>query len=256
MLYRSTLTMDIQSYLENRKKILAEMPKYRELCHRCTQPQFSCYCKHIQRFDSHIDFVILIHPVEARRRIATGRMSYLSLENSFLITGQDYSKNKQVNDLLKDPSRHCVMLYPGVKSTNLSLLSGNERKSLFPIDKRLTIFVVDGTWATARRTVRQSVNLNSLPRICFSPEKPSTFRVRKQPNPACYSTIEAIHQTIELVGESQGFDIQGRDHDKLLHVFDKMVELQLEFIKISESKPGALRYRRDRKWRPTEEVSV
>lgn len=239
--------MDVQHYLEHRQKISEEAPKYRELCPACIQPKFGCYCKYIQRFDAQIDFVILIHPVEVRRRIATGRMSYLSLENSRLIMGQDYSGSKPVNDLIADPARHCVILYPGMQSKNLTPMSQGERSGLFPQGRKLTIFVIDGTWATARRTVRQSQNLNVLPRICFSPEKPSNFRVRKQPNPACYSTIEAIHHTIELVGSSQGFDATMREHDKLLYVFDKMVELQLEFIKISEGKPGALRYRRDRR---------
>jgi DTW domain-containing protein YfiP len=236
--------VDVQHYLKQRQKISEEAPKYRELCQTCLQPEFGCYCKHVQRFDSHIDFMILIHPVEARRRIATGRMSFLTLKNSRLILGQDYSASKQVNDLIADPARHCVILYPGIRSKNLTPMSQAERSGLFPQGKKLTIFVIDGTWATARRTVRQSQNLNILPRICFSPEKPSTFRVRKQPHSACYSTIEAIHHTIELVGDSQGFNTTTREHDKLIHVFDKMVELQLEFIKISEGKPGALRYRR------------
>lgn len=239
--------MDVQRYLERRQQINEQKPKYRELCTVCIQPKFSCYCEHIRSFDAKIDFVVLIHPIEVHRRIATGRMSHLTLQNSHLIMGQDYSENFQVNALLEDPSRHCVMLYPGRNSQNLTPLSEPERSRLFPQGKKLTVFVIDGTWATARRTVRQSKNLQALPRICFSPEKPSSFRVRKQPHAACYSTIEAIHHTIELVGQSQGFDTSSREHDKLLYVFDKMVERQLEFIKLSEGKPGALRYRRDRK---------
>lgn len=238
--------MDIQRYQEQRQKQEEQAPQYRELCISCIQPAFSCYCSHVQRFDPQIKFIILIHPLEARRRIATGRMSSLCLENSHLIMGQDYSKNDQVNQILSDPKNHCVILYPGNRSKNLTPMTEAERAGLFPKDKKLTIFVVDGTWATARRTVRQSQNLTNLPRICFSPEKPSSFRVRKQPNPACYSTIEAIHHTIELVGDSQGFNVGTRGHDKLLYVFDKMVELQLEFIRISEGKPNTLRYRRDR----------
>jgi DTW domain-containing protein YfiP len=242
--------VDVQRYREQRQKWTEEQPKYRELCTTCLQPRFGCYCRHVQRFDPLIDFVILIHPVEMHRRIATGRMSHLSLENSKLILGQDYSQNAEVNALLADPARHPVILYPGRQSKNITPLSVPERTALFPQDKRLTIFVIDGTWATARRTMRQSQNLTNLPRICFSPEKPSTFRVRKQPAPACVSTIEAIHHSIELLGDARGFKTADREHDKLLHVFDKMVELQLDFIRISELKPDALRYRRNRKHVP------
>lgn len=239
--------MDVQGYRELRHKMLEQVPTFRELCPTCLQPKFGCYCKYIRRFYPEIDFVILIHPIEVRRRIATGRMAHLILENSKLISGQDYSRNDEVNCLIADSDRHCVILYPGIHSKNLSLLSPDDRYALFPPSKKLTLFVVDGTWATARRTMHQSENLKELPKVCFSPQSPSTFRVRKQPNSICYSTIEAIHHTVDLIGESQGFDTSKRTQDNLLEVFNKMVELQLDFIKFSEAKPGALRYRRNEK---------
>lgn len=128
---------------------------------------------------------------------------------------------------------HSVILYPGPTSKNLTTMSDSEKETLFPKNKQLRIFVIDGTWATARKMTRQSENLKKLPRICFTPLNPSNFRVRKQPKVDCYSTIEAIHHTIELLGESQNFNVQERTHDKLLHVFDYMVERQLHFVKES-----------------------
>ena len=94
--------------------------------------------------------------------------------------------------------------------------------------------------------MRQSQNLLNLPRICFSPEKPSNFRVRKQPHASCYSTLEAIHHTIELIGAAKGFDVASRKHDRLLHVFDSMVELQLDFIRKADQIDDPKRYRRPR----------
>ena len=236
--------MDVESYLEKRRKLESEKRQYRDLCIRCLQPSFGCYCAHVQRFDSKIDFVVLIHPIEVKRRIATGRMASLTLENSHLITGQDYTHDVGVNSILTDPNRHPVILYPGRLSHNISPLSRDEKIGLFPEGKKLTIFVIDGTWHTARKTMHHSQNLKKVPRICFSPEKPSNFRVRKQPHPACVSTIEAIHHTIELIGDTQGFDTASREHDKLTYVFDKMVELQLHFIKQSEGNANNIRYRR------------
>lgn len=236
--------MNLQDYLEQRKKQAESAQTYRELCTACIQPKFSCYCHRIERFDPQIDFVILIHPIEVRRRIATGRMSFLCMENSFLIRGQDYSQDDQVNQILNDKNRQCVILYPGRNSTNLTELAPTDRSSLFDPTKKLTIFVIDGTWLTAKKMMRQSQNLTTLPRICFNPEKPSNFRVRKQPHAACYSTLEAIHHTIELVGESQGFPVESRTHDRLLSVFDSMVELQLSFIRKADAENNPKRYRR------------
>ncbi len=222
---------NLQDYLENRQRLQQSKPVYRKICITCNSPEFSCYCEAIQTFDPKIQFVVLIHPIEYFRRIASGRMSHLVLQGSHLIKGQDYSFDEKVNQILQDPQNHCMILYPGIRSTNMSTMSDNNRAELFPKKKKITVFVIDGTWATARKTVRQSTNLQNLQRICFSPLAPSNFRVRKQPAAHCVSTIEAIHQTIELMGPHCGFETASREHDRLLNAFDYMVERQLEFVK-------------------------
>ncbi|MCC6137649.1 MAG: DTW domain-containing protein [Bdellovibrionaceae bacterium] len=237
--------MNIAAYKLKREQLLLQEPKYRSLCAVCVQPDFSCYCSYVLPFDPKINFAVLIHPIEVKRRIATGRMSHLCLKDSYLIQGQDYTKNSTVNNLIDDTEYNSVILYPGPKSKNISTISELEKEDLFPKNKKLRIFVIDGTWATARKMTRQSENLKTLPRICFSPSRPSNFRVRKQPKPNCYSTIEAIHHTIELIGDSQDFDVRSRVHDRLLNVFNFMVERQLHFIKESQINNRASTYRRE-----------
>lgn len=219
--------MDVATYQRQRLERESLQPRYREICKQCLQPDFSCYCQWVSSFDPQIDFVILIHPLEVQRRIATGRMAHLCLHNSVLLMGHDYSENALVNEIIADPIRHCVMLYPGRLSKNISSYSVSQRHALFPADKKLTLFVIDGTWATARKMVRLSDNLRDLPRICFTPPGPSNFRVRKQPRPECYSTIEAIHHTIDLL-QIPSADTERRAHDGLLFVFDRMVDTQIE----------------------------
>jgi len=221
--------LDIETYRLRKFERESAVPRSREMCLTCRQPAFGCYCEAVRRFDPGLRFVILIHPIEVKRRIASGRMSHLCLERSELIEGKDYSLNKRVNEIVSDPSLQPFILYPGPQAANLSRLSVGERTSLFDPNRELVIFVIDGTWATARKMMR-SENLRSLPRLCFSPEKPSMFRVRKQPAPGCVSTIEAIHQTIDLLGEAVGLDVTNRRHDALLDVFETMVERQLRFV--------------------------
>lgn len=230
-----------------REELLNSAPQVRTICMTCMQPNFSCYCEHIQRFDPKIKFVILIHPIEVRRRIATGRMSHLILENSEFVAGQDYTHNAKVNQILKNPKTQPFILYPGRQSLDISNVACEKNEDfIFNSDQIPTLFVIDGTWATARKTMRLSENLKSVPRICFTPPGPSRFRVRKQPAENCYSTIEAIHHSIELLGHKVNFDIKSRQHDKLLYVFDKMVERQIEYIQKSFDDPKTTSYRRPR----------
>ena len=236
--------VNIEEYRKRRQEYFDQLNARREQCFSCFQPGFSCYCEHIKRFDPEMKFVILIHPIERRRRIATGRMTHLCLKNSDLIIGEDYTSDAKVNAILEDDQYHPVMLYPGVGSTDISLMPSSERPAIFPAGKKLAVFVIDGTWNTARKMVR-SENLRGLQRICFTPSAPSSFRVRKQPKEGCVSTIEAVHETVELLGEPYGFDVSSRKHDNLLFVFDQLVENQLKFItEVKSSRQAASRVAR------------
>lgn len=220
--------MDLENYHSRRQVLQNQEKKYRELCLNCRQPESGCYCEHVHAFDPKIKFMILIHPLEVKRRIATGRMSSLCLTGSELIRGTEYSQDTQVNGVLDNPNHHCVVLYPGQSSVNLTHATSEARLELTPANKKLVIFVIDGTWSTAGKMIRRSPNLMALPRICFTPPGPSQFRIRRQPALECYSTIEAIHHTIELVGSSVGFDVESREHDNLMYVFNKMIEKHLQ----------------------------
>ena len=232
--------MNVEAYLEMKARLRREeLSRGRNLCFTCLQPPYGCYCRDVRPFDPKIDFIVLIHPLEARRRIATGRMSHLCLTGSRLFRGEDFSDSAAIDGIVADPRRACAVLYPGPDALDLGAIGESDRAAIAPAEKRLTIFVLDGTWWTARKMVR-SANLKRLPKIAFTPRRPSRFRIRKQPSRDCLSTIEAIHWTIELLGPSRGFDSGSRAHDELLRTFDGMVERQLHCInKIGSNRHSA-----------------
>jgi DTW domain-containing protein len=238
--------LNLQTYQEQRTQQQQLDPKWRELCLRCFQPQFSCYCEHLKPFNPNIEFVILIHPIEFKRRIATGRMSHLTLVGSHLLVGQDFSKCTKVSELIGDGTKQCFILYPSKEASDLSVLSSSQKDELFASEKKTVIFVIDGTWHTARKTMRQTDSFSKLPKICFTPRSPSNFRVRKQPKPHCYSTVEAIHEVIDLMGNAVDFDVSTRLHDGLLFTFEKIVERQLN---VMSQHPSSLRRSRKRQYR-------
>lgn len=229
---------------------MGQLPKYRSLCARCLQPEFGCYCGLVRPFDPGIKVVILMHPIEAKRRIATGRMAHLCLENSELIVGQDYTLNKKVNSLIALPDSYPIVLYPGKSALNLNLIPASETRAIWPRDKKLMLLVIDGTWATARKTMHLSQNLKNLPRISFTPELPSQFRVRKQPAPHCYSTIEAVHFILNRLNMCFAAQNSSRSHDHLLEVFQAMVQRQLDFIEDFRLHPRPGSYRKPLSLKP------
>tara|TARA_R110000868_G_scaffold117600_11_gene312372 strand:+ start:34211 stop:34891 length:681 start_codon:yes stop_codon:yes gene_type:complete len=217
---------NLQDYLLHKEQLKAQEFIPRENCGVCGFSKRTCYCHKIKSFDPKVTFAILIHRLEIERKIATGTMSHLILQNSYLLPGCDYSNDETLNRLIDNPENHCVVLYPGKNSLNLSKLSNDQKESIVPRDKQLVVIVVDGTWSTARHTMRLSQNLKHLPRISFDTSV-SNFRIRKQPSIECCASIEAIHKTIELLGKTQGYDLDSRAHDNLLEVFNFMVETQI-----------------------------
>ena len=155
-------------------------------------------------------------------------MTSLCLLNSELIEGSDFSQDTRINHLINDPLYDCKVLYPSEDAAYIDRLDDNEREGLFAKGKIPLIFIIDGTWHTAKSTLGLSKNLQSLPFICFCPERPSRFRVRLQPHENCYSTIEAVHRMLEIFdGEDP---TSNRAYDNLLEVFDFMVERQLSYV--------------------------
>jgi DTW domain-containing protein YfiP len=136
--------------------------------------------------------------------------------------------------MIRDPDLFSVVLYPGLGATNLSMLPGPQRAALVPTGKKLNVFVLDGTWKTAGKMIRLSRNLQVLPLVRFVPPTRSAFRIRRQPHPDCYSTIEAIHHVIDLFGPTENeSSAKPRPHDNLLAVFGAAVNRQLHYTDCS-----------------------
>lgn len=221
--------MNLQTYLNNKKSLELATPLRRPFCVRCRQAQVVCDCASLKPFDPGIQFVILIHPDEARRRIATGRLTHHMLEGSLMIEGESFEGVASVERLIADSSRRAYVLYPGATSINVSALAELSRREVLSDDRGLTVFVIDGTWRTAKKMLRLSPALGRLPRVSFDLKARSRFQIRKQPADYCLSTLEAVHHLIELLGLSYGFDIATRQHDHMLEVFDAMVARQIDY---------------------------
>lgn len=207
--------------------------QYRAMCWLCRQPEVGCYCHLVEPFDPGCDFVILIHPRESRRRIATGRMAHRLLKHSHLLEGEIFDDHPELTRLLSDPQRKNFVLYPDEKAIDLESCSDEELRPFSDSKQRPTIFLIDGTWATARKTMRSSYQLSNLVRVKFTPQVRSRFQaVRKQPAPECVSTIEAIHEFLERLNsreQTRQALLRGREHDRLLQTFSFMVRRQEQF---------------------------
>jgi len=196
------------------------MQEGRAFCLRCRRVESLCFCDEIRPVSTRLDWVIAQHPRERKRTVGTARIAHLGLKSSQILCDFDLEGDPRVGALLDDRTRSCVVLYPGVDALDLSALSMKERSE--KLNTQLTVFVIDGTWATARVLLARNPRIAALPRISFNSQSPSEYGFRRQPNEQCLSTVEAVCRLIELMEPEV-------DPSPLMQVFRKMVKGQLQY---------------------------
>lgn len=219
--------MDLQQYLEKKKEQQRELAalenERRYYCYKCHRPSKYCLCEHVVPFDTDIRFVILMHPMEARReRVGTGRITDACMSNCEIIVGVNFTEDNKVNELIDNPAYYPMVMYPGDSAINISEgdFSYSDIGGRTPL-----VFVIDGTWPCAKKMMTQSENLHNIPRICFTPKVQSQFDIKHQPHEMCLSTIEAVHFFLSE-WERQGLQKFDRKHNVLVDIFKVLVDFQ------------------------------
>lgn len=201
----------------------SELPTFRELCLRCRRPKAVCWCGAVTTVPSTTRVVFIQHPRESKVPISTCRMAHLSLPNSELHVGLGAVGDARLETLCAEAGT--AVLFPSEGAADVRTLDAPPR----------TLIVVDGTWSNAKKVVEKCPLLSKLPRLAFTPDKPGNYRIRKEPEAHCLSTIEAVASVLEHLEHAPG------RFTPMLSAFDAMVERQLEYI---EQNGNASRHKR------------
>ena len=199
--------------------------KPRSVCPRCARPSVVCYCAHLSALPTRTKVLVLQHPRERDKPIGTARMAALCLPSAEIAVGVSFEDDPAVRAALTDPERPAVLLYPSADASDAVQA---------PPAGPVTLVVLDGTWAHAKKLLSKNPFLHALPRYAFTPPRPSEYRIRKEPHSDYVSTIEALCYTLgALEGEPERFEA-------LLRPFRAMVETQLDYTR----RIGSARHRK------------
>lgn len=204
----------------------------REKCYRCFRPVSSCMCKYISPIKTKTKFIILMHTHEFKKiKNGTGHFTHLSLENSELYIDVNFANHKRVNELIKNENNNAYVLYPSDESIvlNNTKLSKNAKQNV--------IFLIDATWSVAKKLLRDSPNLQKLPKISFEHTKNSEFKIKEQPMDLCLSTMESTLCVLELLNKNEDENLSSNELDGFLEPFKKMVEYQLKCTTLENRSP-------------------
>lgn len=205
----------------------------REFCWTCHRSIAACFCSLTQPFESAIDIALIVHPYEAKATIGTAWILRRSISNMkwFRSKGDDLDDNPSFLETLNAKNRIPFLLFPGSNAFNLSNGSTEAWQALAPSTHRPLLIVVDGTWTQAKAMVRKSRVLSALPRVSFETAQLSQYEFKKQPRPACLSSVESVHRVIEVLGSRGWAQAPAlNEHDRMITIFRNMVKFQLQFI--------------------------
>ena len=209
----------------------------REKCYLCYRPKSSCMCLHVKSVDTKIKFIILMHPKEFKKvKNGTGHLTHLSLSNSKLFIGVDFTNHKEINEIIS--ACESFVLYPSEDAINIS-------KENLEVKKDIAIFIIDSTWSCSIKMLRESKNLQNLKHISFDATKLSQFKIKEQPEDYCLSTIESTLSVLEILNNSKFENIDTNDLDNFLNPFEKMVDYQLKCLENQQT--NSVRYKRKHK---------
>lgn len=173
-----------------------------------------CFCASVPRIDTAVQVVILQHPRESRMPVGTALMASLCLPTAKLVVGTHLEQRLEVAAALADTSRTPILLWPGPGAINL--------EEAPPVGS-VTLFVLDGTWSTAKKMLRFNPRVASLPRYSLTPQAPSQYRIRREPRAECLSTIEAIAMSLGALEGNRG------KFDLMMDPFLAMVQKQIQY---------------------------
>jgi len=98
-------------------------------------------CEYISAIDTQTKFVILMHPKEFKKvKNNTGFFTHLSLANSEVFIGIDFSENRRINEIIQ--THNSYILFPSDDATNIS--ENNPHLPLH-VEKPMAIFIIDST---------------------------------------------------------------------------------------------------------------
>ena len=183
-------------------------------CSQCGKARKACICDNIVALDSQVELIILQHPTEEHRPMGTARILSLSLVNSRLLVGEDFREHGELNQLLAEPDVEHFVLYP----SDVSLSAADVA---LPIEKKIRIILLDGTWKKAFKMWQLNTQLRHLPCLHLPEDLKGNYRIRKAPNENALSTVEAGFHVLSMMQPE-------KDFSPLLDAFEAMVDYQIQ----------------------------
>ena len=164
-------------------------------CPRCGF-QHNCICHAEPTLGCPHAFVLLTHPREIGKDTNTGLLMERSLPHCLRQVWDRVNPPQALLEMLADPQYQPWLLFPGDDAVPAMPYKANGGKT--PL-----FILLDATWQEARKMIRRSQWLASLPRLELTPGTDSSYALRRNQQPGNLCTCEAGIALLETAGYPQ-----------------------------------------------------
>jgi DTW domain-containing protein YfiP len=164
--------------------------------------------------DNQTPLLIVQHPRERFHPFNTARLLGLGLQRVRIEVDHGGRLRRPGSLQFREGA---ALLYPGPGARSLEDLPAHERPR--------ELVMIDGTWHHAHTLLRDTPDLQALPRVKLDSGALSRYRIRKEPRAECLSTVEAAVQALQqLEPGTPGLT-------ELLNAFEAIIDRQIGFLK-------------------------
>ena len=172
-----------------------------EECPRCGKPLPLCICDSIAPIANKIFLLILQHPQEQDRALATARVTALHFKNAMVKIGLSWPSLQKILGRDVDPQRWAILYLGSAKADELASdqeivvldRAGKAEEYQRGILKTIEgVIVLDGTWSQAKALWWRNAWMLKCRRVILNPASPSLYgNLRREPRADGLSTLES-----------------------------------------------------------------
>lgn len=176
-------------------------------CPRCGFTH-NCICSHEPKLTSSAHFVLLTHPNECRKATNTGELMIRALPHCERVIWDRVNSPTALIDKLADPLYQPWLLFPADDEHPATPFTGAPESlpscSTAATSTVIPLFVLlDATWQEARKMVRKSPWLATLPRLSLTPTALSQYQLRRNQQAGNLCTCETGIALLSLLNQPQ-----------------------------------------------------
>jgi DTW domain-containing protein YfiP len=180
---------------------VADVPAVAD-CPHCGKPLPLCICDSVIPIESRISLLILVHPQEQDKALATARLTAMHFKNAVVKIGLSWpSLSKALGRKVDDPSRWAVLYLGSAKvsdlDTDAEIVAIDRKGAVEPHQRAILediegVVLLDGTWSQAKALWWRNAWMLKCQRVILGPKRPSRYgELRREPRRDGLSTIEA-----------------------------------------------------------------